>query len=261
MSKDKLFLIDGSAVFYRSYYAFIRNPLINSKGENTSATFGFLSTLFKLIEDEKPQYLAVIFDTKEPTFRHEMYHDYKATREKMPEEMSATFPRLIEALKTMKVSIFDKAGYEADDIIATVCNKTSHLDLDVYILSGDKDLAQLVNDKVFLYNPPRSGRNNPEILDHTKVKEKYGVTPEQILDYLTLMGDSSDNIPGVPGIGKKRAVELVTQFNDFDNIYRNLESVKSEKIKNNLVEYKEQAILSKRLVLLEKNTPIDFHGF
>ncbi len=252
----KLFLIDGSAIFYRSYFAFIRNPLINSKGENTSATFGFLNTLFKLIEDERPEYLCVVFDTKEPTFRHEIFAEYKATREKMPDEMSATFPRLTQALQTLRINILDYAGYEADDIIATLAKKYAGDDLNVYIVSGDKDLAQLVNDHVFIYSPGKSGGQSAEILDRTGVKQKYGIFPDEIADWLALVGDKSDNVPGVPSVGEKTASSLLETFGSLDRLFARVNDIPRETLRDKIINNKEQAYLSKKLVTLEMNVPL-----
>jgi len=252
---EKMFLVDGSALYYRSYFALIRNPLINSKGENTSTTFGFLSSLIKLIEEEQPEYLAIIFDTKEATFRHELYSDYKATREKMPEEMAAQFPRMRETLKAFGFNILDLPGYEADDIIGTFSNKFANSELDVFIVSGDKDMAQLVNDHVFLYSAGKA--NQPaEVIDSMAVKEKFGVKPEQIIDWLTLMGDSSDNIPGAVKVGKKTAAKLLDEYQTLEGVYQNLDSIKSETLRNNLEDFREQSKISKKLTTIELDTPI-----
>ena len=253
----KLFLIDGSAIFYRSYFAFIRNPLINSKGENTSATFGFLNTLFKLIEDEHPEYLSVVFDTKEPTFRHEIYDAYKATREKMPEEMSATFPRLIQALQTLRLNILDYAGFEADDIIATLAKRHAADQLDVYIVSGDKDLAQLVNDHIYMYAPGKGAGQPPDIMDRQGVKQKYGVFPDEITDWLALVGDKSDNVPGVPSVGEKTAVSLLETFGSLESLIERLDDVERASLQDKIRANRDQARLSKKLVTLESNVPLD----
>ena len=253
---EKLFLIDGSALYYRSYFAFIRNPLINSKGENTSATFGFLSSLTKLIEDERPEYIAVIFDTKEPTFRHEIYPEYKATREKMPEEMAAQFPRLIDTLSRLNFIMLDKVGYEADDIIGTVCDKYAGKDLNVYIVSGDKDMAQLVNDYVYLYNLGKMNQSS-EVINREAVIEKMGLKPEQIIDWLALMGDSSDNIPGIPKVGNKTAVNILQKYESIDGLYENIDSYKEGVVKQNIIEYKEQTDLSKQLARIHLDVPLD----
>jgi DNA polymerase-1 len=259
MAKKKLFLIDGSAIFYRSYFAFIRNPLINSKGENTSATFGFLNTLFKLIEEELPEYLAVIFDTREPTFRHKIYTEYKATREKMPEEMAESFPRLIQTLETLHMNIIEKEGYEADDIIATLSKKYASDDLTVFIVSGDKDLAQIINKNIYIYSPARMAGDNAEILDREGIKNKYGVYPEKIIDWLALMGDKSDNVPGIPSVGEKTAERLIDEFHNLENIYNHLDEIKKEILKQKIIQYREQAFLSKELVTLQDNVPLDLN--
>ena len=252
----KLFLIDGSALYYRSYFAFIRNPLINSKGENTSATFGFLSSLIKLIEEEHPDYLAVIFDTKEPTFRHEIYPEYKATREKMPEEMAEQYPRLVDTLKRLNFVVMDREGYEADDIIGSLAKKFASPGLNVYIVSGDKDMAQLVNNHVFLYYPGR-GNKPAEILDAAAVKEKMGIEPGQIVDWLALMGDSSDNIPGVPKVGNITAVKLLKEFGSIDKLYESLDRLKEGSIKSNLIACQDQTGLAKQLATIHADMDFD----
>jgi len=249
----KLFLLDGSAIFYRSYFAFIRNPLINSKGENTSATFGFLNTIFKIIEDERPEYMAVIFDTKEPTFRHKMYEPYKATREKMPEDMVITIPRMMQALKTLNLPILDKAGFEADDIIATLAREHASDDLEVFIVSGDKDLAQLINHQIFMY----AVATPPNIMGREEIKEKYGIYPEQVVDWLALMGDSSDNVPGVPSVGKKTAVTLLETYDTMDKLYENVEELTKKNTREKLIENKDLALLSKKLVTLDDKVELD----
>jgi len=254
---EKLFLLDGSAIFYRSYYAFIRNPLINSKGENTSATFGFLNTIFKLIEDENPEYFSIIFDTKAPTFRHEMYTEYKATREKMPDDMAATIPRMMQALSTLNMNMMDMDGYEADDIIATIARKYASKDMQVFIVSGDKDLAQLVSDNISIYTPAKTGSNAAEILKRDKIKEKYGVFPEQIIDWLALVGDKSDNVPGVPSVGDKTARLLIETYGNLDEIYNHVDEITKNNIREKIKENREIAYLSQTLVTLEDKVPID----
>lgn len=252
---EKMFLIDGSALYYRSYFAFIRNPLINSKGEDTSVTFGFLNTLLKLISTEKPQYLTVVFDTSVPTFRHEMYDKYKATRERMPEEMRAQYPRLISTLSGLEFCQIEKDRYEADDIIGTLAQKYASSNLQVYIVSGDKDMAQLVNNNTFMYAVGK-GPKPADILDVDGVIDKFGVRPDQIIDWLALMGDASDNIPGVPKVGKVTAQKLLAAYENLDGIYTHIDEVKG-KIKENLITYKEDAYLSQKLATIELNTPLD----
>lgn len=252
----KMFLIDGSALYYRSYFAFARNPLINSKGENTSTTYGFLMTLVRLIEEEKPDYLAVVFDTKEPTFRHKMYEEYKANRAKMPEEMSAQYPRLIDTLDQLRLLRIEKAGYEADDIIGTLSAAYAGPELDVFIVSGDKDMAQLVNKHVFMYTPPKA-KQKAEILGLKEIKEKMGVEAGQIVDYLALMGDSSDNIPGVPKIGKKTAANLLAAYGSLDALYTKIDTLKEGTVKRNLLEFRDDAELSQRLATIDTQVPLE----
>lgn len=253
---EKLFLIDGSALYYRSYFAFIRNPLINSKGENTSSTFGFLNTMIKILDEERPEYVAIIFDTSKPTFRHEVFSDYKATREKMPDDMRAQYPRMVDTLKKLNFILLDKDGYEADDIIGMLASKYGAKDLDVFIVSGDKDMAQLVNPNVFLYAVGKAGAP-PDIMDEKKVAEKYGVKPNQIIDWLALMGDTSDNIPGVPKVGGKTAAKLLAEYGSMDGIYQNLDGMKQSALKDNLANNEQQARMSQHLTTIEKNIPMD----
>ncbi len=256
--KDKtLFLIDGSAIFYRAYFAFIRNPLINSKGENTSAAYGFINSLLKIIRDENPDYMAVIFDTKAPTFRHQMYDEYKSTRAKMPEELVAQLPRIREVTEALNLPSLEMEGYEADDIIGTLSKEAEEHGMNVWIVSGDKDLFQLVSDRVKMYNPQK-GSLPPERLDRDGVIAKFGAPPEKVIDILALMGDSSDNVPGVPGIGPKTALALIEEFGSVDNVLSEAEKIKSKGTKAKILENIDKAKLSKRLVTLDLAVPIDF---
>jgi DNA polymerase-1 len=257
MTTEKMFLIDGSAIFYRSYFAFIRNPLINSKGENTSATFGFLNTIFKIIEDERPEYFAIIFDTREPTFRHHLYRDYKATREKMPEEMAETFPRLLSVLQALGMPVLEKAGFEADDLIATIAHRFASDHRQVLIVSGDKDLAQTVNRNVHIYLPAKSTQEPAQILDPQRVKEKYGVYPEQIRDWLALMGDKSDNIPGIAGIGEKTANALIEKFQTLENVFHQVNHIEKKSLQEKISRGKELAYLSRQLATLVQDVDLD----
>ncbi|MFQ5584249.1 MAG: 5'-3' exonuclease H3TH domain-containing protein, partial [Calditrichia bacterium] len=251
----RLFLIDGSALFYRSYFAFIRNPLFNSKGENTSAVYGFTNSLFKLLMDEKPDYIAVVFDTAEPTFRHKKYKPYKATREKMPDEMATQYPRIVELVKGFNLPLLEMPGYEADDVIGTLAKKAEREGIETVMVNGDKDFMQLVSPLVKMYTV-RPGKD-VEIIDPEALKEKMGLTPEQVRDYLALMGDSSDNIPGVPKVGPKTALELIQQFGSLDSVYANIDRITRETLKRNLLEYKNQAYLSKDLVTIDTKVPVD----
>jgi len=250
----RLFLIDGHALFYRSYFAFIRNPLINSKGENTSAVFGFASSLIKLLNDEKPEYLAVVFDTKEPTFRHDKYPEYKATREKMPDEMVLQFPRITELVEAFDIPQLEKPGYEADDIIATLARQAEKKGIETYMVTGDKDFMQLLTPMVKMYII-RQGKE-VEVLDPEGVSEKLEMTPSQIVDYLALMGDSSDNVPGVPGVGEKTARQLIKDYGTLDNVYNHLEDFSGKSLQQKLKDGKESAYLSRQLVTIDLFVPV-----
>ncbi len=254
--KKTIFLIDGSAIFYRAYFAFIRNPLINSRGENTSATYGFVNSLLKIIKDEHPDYIAVAWDTRQPTFRHEQYPEYKSTRAKMPEELVEQLPRIRQAVEAFNIAHFELEGYEADDVIGTLARKAEKEGLEVWCVTGDKDYFQLVDDNIKIYNPqPRSGQ--PLKMGREEVKEKFGVYPEQVIDKLALMGDSSDNIPGIPGIGPKTADTLLQQFGSLEAILDNYDQIKAKGVRQKIAEHAELARLSKELVTIATDIPID----
>ena len=249
MNKEKpavLYLIDGSALVYRAHFAFIRNPLINSKGQLVSAIFGFMNALLRLMAKEKPGYLAVVMDTKEKTFRHHRYPEYKATREKMPDELAAQLPIIDDIVNKLNIPYLKREGFEADDIIGSMAKTASEAGHEVKILTGDKDFAQLVNDKVCVVNPRDNAIWTPEY-----VLEKWGVPPEQIIDLLGLMGDASDNVPGVPGVGPKTAVKLITEHGGILDIYTKLDEIKNPKMKAKLEENKEMALLSRELVTIK----------
>ncbi|MBD3373983.1 DNA polymerase I [candidate division KSB1 bacterium] len=253
---ERLYLIDGSALAYRAFYAFIRNPLINSRGENVSAVFGFTKTLLNIIDREAPDYFAVIFDTSAPTFRHERYKEYKAQRADMPEEMVEQLPRIYEMLETLKVPNFSKPGFEADDIMGTLATMASKKGIETILVSGDKDMLQLISDKVKVLNPKRSG-DEPEWLDAKSVKEKMGIRPDQIIDYLALVGDSSDNIPGVSGIGPKGAVNLLQEYDRLDTIFKNIDSIANKRARTALKGSDESAFLSKELATIKCDMQLD----
>lgn len=258
MAKNKsVYLIDGSAMFYRAFFAFIRNPLINSKGEDTSATFGFVNSILSLIDNEKPDYIAVAFDTKEPTFRHDMYDEYKSTRAKMPEELVEQLPRIKESVEALNLASFEMVGYEADDIIGTIATEAAGEGCDVWLVTGDKDFFQLVNEKIKVYNPKnKSGeiaKMGPE-----EVKTKFGVYPELVIDKLALMGDSSDNVPGIPGIGPKTADKLLDQFGSLEKILENHLEIKAKGVREKVANNIESATLSKELVTIKCDMDIGF---
>ena len=214
---DKLFLLDAYALIYRAYYAFIKNPRINSKGQNTSAIMGFCNTLHEVLEKEKPTYLGVAFDPHGPTFRSEVYPAYKAQREETPEDIRSSVPIIKNILKTMNIPVIQVDGYEADDVIGTLATKASNLSknddsisVETYMLTPDKDYGQLVKPDVFIYRPRHGG--GYEKLDPQGVCEKYGIkNTMQVIDLLALMGDTADNFPGCPGVGEKTAVKLISR--------------------------------------------------
>ncbi|MGQ9561101.1 MAG: DNA polymerase I [Candidatus Oleimicrobiaceae bacterium] len=255
-TKKRLFLVDGSALVFRSYYAFIRNPLINSKGENTSAVFGVARSLLKILQEEQPDYVAVVFDRPEPTFRHQLYEQYKATRQAAPLELVEQWPRVREVVEALGIPIIEKPGVEADDIIGTLAKRAEQQGLATYVVSGDKDLLQLVSPATKVYNPRRAGEA-VEVLDPAGVAEKLGVPPERVVDYLALAGDSSDNVPGVPGIGPKGAVALLKEFGDLDNLVRHLDSIKKESVRKAIVEHQQELELSKKLVTIDCNVEME----
>lgn len=250
----RLFLIDGSALFYRAYFAFIRKPLFNSKGENTSAIYGFANSLLKILSDEKPEYLAVIFDTKEPTFRHKKFKEYKATRQKMPEEMAVQYPRIVELVEALNIPLIEKAGYEADDIIATLAKQAEKQGIETYLVTSDKDFLQLLSPLVKRYNI-RPGKD-VEILDDKTLFEQFELKPEQVVDYLALVGDSSDNIPGVKGVGEKTAKDLIKEFSSLDNLYKNLDRIPKKSLQEKLKTDKDHAYLSRELVTIDTDVPV-----
>ncbi len=241
-----IYLIDGSALVYRSHFAFIRNPLINSKGQLVSAIFGFMNAMLRLMTRENPEYLAVVMDTKEKTFRHIQYPDYKATREKMPDELAAQLPVIDDLVTKLNIPYLKRAGFEADDIIGTLSKLGAEQGFEVKVLSGDKDFAQLVNDKVTIVNP-----KDNKIWTSEYVADKWGVPPEKIIDLLGLMGDASDNVPGVPGVGPKTAVKLIQEHGSMLELYEKLEDVKNPKLRLKLEENKEKALLSRELVTIK----------
>jgi len=254
--QKRLFIIDGYATLYRAHYALIRNPLTNTAGTPTSAVFGFANQVFQLIEDEKPDYLVAAFDSKGKNFRHELYTDYKANRSEMPDEIQTQLPYLWELLEAMNIPMLRVGGVEADDIIGTVAKMCDKENLQCNIVSGDKDFMQLINDKTFLYAPQASKRAK-EIFDKKKVLEKWGVGPEHIIDLLGLMGDSSDNVPGVQGVGPKTAQKLIQDFGSIENIYEEIDNISNEKMREKLLNSKDNALLSKQLVTILTDVKID----
>ena len=226
MEEKQLFLIDGHAVLYRSYFAFINAPRINAKGVNTSAVFGFVNTLNDLITKQKPSHIGVVFDPKGKTFRHQMYEAYKANRQSAPEDLKAAIPEVIEIVQAMNIPVVQVEGYEADDVIGTLAKQASQKGFHVYMVTPDKDYAQLVEDSIYMYRLTHTGI---DIMGPKQVAEKFSIQrPEQVIDLLGLWGDSSDNIPGAPGVGEKTAKQLIEQFDSIEGIYERIDEVKGK---------------------------------
>ncbi len=256
--KNKSFVIvDAMAMAYRAYFAFINRPLTTKTGEPTSAVFGFMNQLVKVLEDHKPDYIAVATDSKEKTFRHEMYKEYKATREAMPEDMIPQIGRIKEIVELMNIPLYIKPGYEADDIIGTALKLAEKKGMISYAVTPDKDYMQLVTEKSIIARP---GRGSDEVVfyDVEKVKQDYSFEPKQMIDYLALIGDSSDNIPGVRGIGPKTALPLIQEFGSIENIYKNIDKIDKPGTKKKLEENKENAFLSKELATINCSVPMEF---
>lgn len=255
--EKKLFLLDAMALIYRAYFALNKNPRINSKGMNTSAILGFANSLYDILKNEKPTHIGIAFDSIIPTVRHEEYVEYKATRERMPEDIRISIPYIKELIKAFNIPILYVDGYEADDVIGTLAKKAEKQDFTTFMVTPDKDFGQLVSEKIFMYKPPRMG-NKAEILGIPEVCNKYGIkTPEQLIDILGLWGDASDNIPGVPGVGEKTATKLIHEYDNIDNLISNTDKLKG-KLKENVENYAEQARLSKALATIILDVPIDF---
>jgi len=261
----RLFLLDGMALTYRAYFSMIRNPLINSKGMNTSAIFGFINSLNKILQDEKPDYIGVAFDTDEPTFRHKMYKEYKGTRQAMPDDLVPQIDKIKEVIGAYNIPMIELHGYEADDIIGTLVKIAEKEGVWSFIVSPDKDFSQLVNKHIRIYKPARSIAGSKvtevEVVGIEEVKERFGVPPEDVIDVLALIGDKVDNVPGVKGIGEKTAVSLIHQFGTLDKLYKNIDKITKPKLRENLITYKDDAYLSRELITINTGIPlnIDFH--
>ena len=257
-STDKrLFLLDAYALIYRSYFAFIKNPRFNSKGLNTSAMLGFVNVLEQLLKDQKPTHIAVVFDLNVPTFRHEMFEAYKATREAMPEDLIKSIPYIRNIIEAYHIPILEKAGFEADDVIGTLAKKAETMGYTTYMMTPDKDYAQLVSENIFMYKPAKGG-DQPEIWGIPEVCKNFEIEePWQVIDILGLMGDASDNIPGCPGIGPKTAMKLIATYKSIEGLYENINDLKG-KMKENLVEFEQQVRLSRVLAKIILDVPVEF---
>lgn len=258
MSEKRLFLLDAYALIYRAYYAFIRNPRISSKGLNTSAIFGFTNTLAEVLAKEKPTHIAVVFDTPAPTFRHKTFKEYKANREETPEDIKLSVPYIKDIISAFNIPVIEAEGYEADDVIGTLAKKAEKEGFTTYMMTPDKDFSQLVSDNIYMYVPKRGGDENeirgvPEILDNFNIK-----SPEQVIDVLALWGDSSDNIPGAPGIGEKTSKKLIAEYGSIENLFENAEDLKGKQ-KDSIINFREQIKLAKYLVTIVLDVPVDFN--
>ena len=254
---EKLFLLDAYALIYRSYYAFIKSPRVNSKGLNTSAILGFVNTLHEVLEKEKPDYIGVAFDPAGLTFRHEAYEAYKAQREACPEDIRKSIPIIKDILQAMRIPILEVQGYEADDVIGTLATKAGAQGIDTYMLTPDKDYGQLVRENVRMYRPRHGG--GYEIMGANEVIKKYGISSTlQVIDLLGLMGDSSDNIPGCPGVGEKTAVKLLNEFGNIETLLANTDKLKGA-MKKKVEENSEKIKFSKFLATIKTDVPIELN--
>lgn len=254
MDNKKLMIIDGSSLIHRAFYAL---PLLSSKnGLYTNGIYGFLTMLYKVIDDINPNHLCVVFDKKGPTFRHKEYDQYKAQRDTTPSELAQQFPIIREILAAMNICFFELEGYEADDIAGTLAKKGKDIFDEIFLVTGDKDYLQLAKDNVKILLT-RKGITELEEYDRNKVIEKYGITPEQLIDLKGLMGDQSDNIPGVPGIGEKTGLKLLKEYGTIENIYANIDTISGKKLRENLIENKHLAFLSKKLGEIFTEVPVD----
>ena len=254
---EKILLIDGHSILNRAFYGL--PDLTNSEGKHTGAVYGFLNILFRTIEEEKPQYLTVAFDLKAPTFRHKMFEAYKGTRKPMPEELREQVPLIKEVLTAMGVNIVSKEGYEADDILGTLAKKSEAAGMEATILSGDRDLLQLATEKI-LIRLPKTVRGKTTIEDYhaQQVIEKYQVTPPQIIELKALMGDSADNIPGIPGVGEKTATKIIVEYGSIENAHEHLEELKPNRARESMREHYDMAQMSKALATICTDSPIEF---
>lgn len=252
----RLFILDGMALAYRAHFAFFTNPIRNSKGMNTSAVYGFANTLLSILEHEEPTHIAACFDTSAPTARHKLYPDYKANREAMPEELSLQLPLIFKFLDAMNIPILRYEGYEADDTIGTLARLADETkDFQTYMVSLDKDLGQLISPTCYLWKPGKRG-NEHEVIDLNKLKEQWNINnAEQVIDILALMGDSSDNIPGLPGVGEKTAKVLISEFGSVENLLANTDKLKGKR-KQIVEENSSMATLSKQLATIDRHVPL-----
>ncbi len=256
MAKNKLFLIDAFAIIFRSYFGFGNNQRYNSKGLNTSVTLGFCNTLLEVLNKQKPSHIAVVFDAPGKTFRNDMYPEYKAHRNETPEDIKVSIPYVKKLIEGFNIPIIEKQGYEADDIIGTIAKMAEKEDFETFMMTPDKDFAQLVSDNIFMYRPGRSGKP-AEVWGIPEVQEKFEVeTPDQVIDILGMWGDSADNIPGIPGIGEKTSKKLVKAYGSLEGLLENTDALKGKQ-KENVINFGEQGLLSKKLATIVIDAPVE----
>ena len=254
----KLFLLDAMALIYRAYFAFNKNPRLSSKGVNTSAVFGFANVLLDLLKKEKPTHIGVAFDTMAPTVRKVGFEAYKAHRQETPEDIINSLPYIHELIEGFNIPTLFVDGYEADDVIGTLAKQAEQHGFVTYMMTSDKDFGQLVSDKTFIYKPGKFG-SDVEILGVKEVCEKFSIKrPEQVIDILGLWGDASDNIPGIPGVGEVTAKKLLAEFDSVENLIANADKISNEKLRQKVIEFQDQAIMSKQLATIILDVPIEF---
>ncbi|PLW99052.1 MAG: DNA polymerase I [Marinilabiliales bacterium] len=259
MQEKKLFLLDAMALIYRAYFALSKNPRITSKGFNTSAVMGFTNSLYDILKNENPTHIGVAFDSFAPTLRHQEYAEYKANREKMPEDIISNLPYIKKLLEGFRIPVIEMEGYEADDLIGTLAKQAEKEGFTTYMMTPDKDFAQLVSEKIFLYKPARMG-NKAEVMGIKEVCEKFGVqNTDQVRDILGLWGDASDNIPGIPGVGEKTAKKLLEEFPSVEELVKNAHKLKNPRMQEKVAEHGEQAIKSKELATIITDAPVTFN--
>ena len=257
-SEKKLYLLDAMALIYQAFYAYRDRPLINSKGVNTSAVYGFANILYKLLKEEKPTHIGVAFDTMAPTLRHDEYIHYKANRQETPEDLVSSIPYIKRLIEGFNIPALYVDGYEADDVIGTLAKEAEQAGYTVYMVTPDKDFGQLVSDNVFIYKPARFG-DKATIMGPREVCERFGIQkPEQVIDMLGIWGDASDNIPGIYGIGEVGARKLVNEFGSLEKILENTDSITPEGLKQKVIAGRDLAIQSKALATIILNVPIAF---
>lgn len=256
---EKLFLLDGMALIYRAFFAMQRTPRYNSKGLNTSAIMGFANTLYELLKNEKPTHIGVAFDTHAPTARHTDFVQYKANRQAMPEDLAASIPYIKELIRAFNIPTLFVDGYEADDVIGTLAKEAEQAGYQVYMVTPDKDFGQLVSENIFMYKPAKAGEK-PVIMGVPEVCEKFGIKhPLQVIDFLGMMGDAADNIPGIPGVGEVTAKKLLAEFNSVEELLEKADTIKNDTLRNKILNGRESAIISKQLATIILDVPIEFN--